>query len=206
MWKMEIIIVFLFWARAASWACDQWHCTALALRMWPCTGCLLPCGHNFHFVLCWRQMGLGGMHWGLHALAPCGPVCACLPRLWKGSGLPLLLCPLPPFASSRAWAWGPGSRISQRFMGLVSGTGEAWAPVKISFHPADTSGWTGRDRLWKKGKYFYPAVLTGEPAFLFCIGSCKLCRIGCFEDWRVVEQLELRLTYIVSTERCAINI
>lgn len=61
-----------------------------------------------------------------------------LPLLRKGSGLPLFLPPLSPFAFTRL-GWGLGSQISQRCTCSVSGTGEAWAPVKICFQSADIS-------------------------------------------------------------------
>lgn len=125
------------------------------------------------------------VRWGLEPWLTGGPFCACLPLLWRGSVLPLVLLPLPPCASSGARAWGPGSRINQWSMCSVSGTGEGPGTCGyICFRPANIS-WKGQ--AMEERKKLLSCNYNKGLAFLFCTGPCKLrsCPwIGCLEDWR----------------------
>lgn len=88
-----------------------------ALTIWPCACCLMLCGHRldilnnfyFGFIFCnevrWDSKACPG---DLQPWLTWGPTCYCLPTSLKDPGLPLLLPPLPPFASSGNWARGPG--------------------------------------------------------------------------------------------------
>lgn len=133
-------------------------------------------------------MGQCHLHWGLNSLALCVVLSATVsPLLWRGSGMPLLMPPLPPQASSGDWTWALGMS-GQLVVHLLSVRDRRWS--KHLWRSAFILR-ASHDRLrekdhGRKEKSFYPSILIRDPAFLFCIESCKLCNwllIGCFEDW-----------------------